>query len=148
MIGIAFAIALIGQDMTQAEMIDEGAQIGRAAAVVGVCGELGYTVYQETGERWAEDYTERGLASGWSEGVLGSAIEAGSAAEIAEMNFTMPAHNGDAAVFNAAVTAVFDRLKARCRRLGAEHAGLISGLDAGDRNADAKLAIMLAPLRQ
>jgi hypothetical protein len=148
MIGFAFAIALLGQDMTQAEMIAEGAQIGRAAAAIGVCGELGYTVYQDTGRRWADDFEERGVMSGWSIGVLSSAIEAGTADEVAEMDLTMPTHSGDDDAFIAAATAVYDRLKARCRRLGVERAGLISGLDAGDRNADAKLAIMLAPLRQ
>ncbi len=40
------------------------------------------------------------------------------------------------------------RMKARCHRLASEHSGRIGNLDHGDRNANAELAIMLAPLSE
>jgi hypothetical protein len=148
MIGLALAAALAAQDMTRDDLIAEGEAVGRSSVAMGLCGRLGYTVYQSTGEGWAADFGERAIASGWSEDVALAAIRMGAQAETAELNFDAPEHRGDDAAFRAEVGALFGQMKARCHRLAAEHAGLISNLERGDRNADAEMAILLSPLDQ
>lgn len=146
MIALTLAIAILAQDMNQAEMMAEGEDIGRSVFAMGTCSGIGYTVHEENAGRWGQDYAERGVAAGWSEDVLIAATQSGNRMEEADLALTAPSHEGDDEVFRARVTALVERIKDRCHRLADEHANLISSLDQGDRNADAQLAIMLRPL--
>ena len=136
------------QAMSQAELIHEGGQIGRASVAMGLCSRIGYTVSSDMGERWAEDFGQRATASGWSEDVTRAAIHMGVSTEVAEMDFRSPEPGLSAQQLRDFAANMVNRMKARCHRLASEHAGLISDLDQGDRNADAELAIMLAPLSE
>jgi hypothetical protein len=148
MIALILAGALLAQDYTQDEVIEEGERIGRAAAAMGMCKSFGYRVYEQTGAHWAQTFGEDAEASGWSASVVQSAIQAGTASELAEAALQDIPDAATDAEFVAQATAVVERVKARCRRLAQEHSGLISHLDEGDRNADAQLAIMVRPLSQ
>ena len=146
MISAVIALLLIGQAMSQAEMIEEGDDIGRSAFAMGVCDSMGYTVHDDAAGRWGDDFFERGASAGWSTETLRSAFDAGGRNEEADIDLTVPDRGVDNSAFVAGVTAQVEKVKARCHRLAREHSGLISRLDEGDRNADAQLAIMLGSL--
>ena len=145
MIVAAIALALLTQQMTQEELISEGAVIGRAATAMGLCSGLGYSVDKDGGIAWARDFGDRAAGAGWDAALAERAIASGSAAEEAEM---APPTDADlnAEQLRKTAAAYIAKVKARCHRLHDEHAGLISDLGQGDRNADVQLAIMLRGL--
>lgn len=145
MIVAALAIALLAQQMTQEEMISEGAMIGRAGSAMGLCSALGYSVDKSAGAAWAQDFSHRVAGAGWDPALANRAIASGSVTEEAEMAPPTDAGLNAEQLRNTAATYI-GNVKARCHRLHDEHAGLISDLDQGDRNADAQLAIMLRGL--
>ena len=148
MIALIFAGAMLGQNMTQAEMIAEGEELGRSLFALGMCGSMGYQTHEDVGIQWAENFGERATASGWAASVGVTAIERGQNLEDAETRLDVPGDELSDSEFVEEVTAIVDALKVRCRRLAAEHPDLLSNIDQGDRNADAQRAIMLGPLAQ
>jgi hypothetical protein len=147
MLATLAAIAAL-QAMPQAELIREGGQIGRAAYAMGACMRIGYTVFPEALEQWQLGFGHRATASGWSERVASAAIRMGTSLESAEMDSRSPEPGLSAQQLRDFTGEMFNGLKARCHRLASEHPELIGNLDQGDRNADAELAIMLAPLNE
>lgn len=145
MIALAIAATLFAQDMTQAEMIDEAEQIGRAGYAMGVCSRH-YDVQPEIMQRWTDDFRERAAAAGWSESVMVAALQSGVRKAGSALDLSVPTIEVGEPAFRAGVAAMFDRIKASCHRFQTEHSGLITDMDQGDRNADADLAITLRPL--
>ena len=145
MIVAAIALSLLTQQMTQEELISEGTMIGRAGSAMGLCSALGYSVDKGAGATWAQDFSQRVAGAGWDPALAERAIGSGSVAEEVEMAPPTEAGLNAEQLKNTAATYIA-KVKARCLRLHDEHAGLISDLDQGDRNADAQLAIMLRGL--
>lgn len=142
----ALIIAVVIQSMTRAEMLAEADDLGRSAAVMGACSSLGYTTYPEEGLAWAEEFSARAEQSGWGNVVVRAAVDAGVDAEELELNLALPPNTATDDELVSKATAWVDAMKAKCHRLHSDHAGLIGDLPTGDRNADARLAVMLAPL--
>jgi len=146
MIGITFALVLLGQDMTQADLVMEGEAIGRSIFAMGVCKAVGYTTHDDAAMAWGEDFGVRATAAGFTEAIAQSAIEQGVQSEQAETDLPRPGSEVSTAEFRARITGAIEGVKSRCRRLSVEHSALIGNLDQGERNADAQLAIMMRPL--
>lgn len=145
MIAALAAVAFL-QTMTQAELLAEANDLGRSAAIMGACSSLGYTIYQDEGIGWAESFSARAQRSGWSQEVVDAAVEAGVDDAEQDMNLTLPPERGSNEDLIVQATAWIEAMKAKCHGLHRDHAGLIGDLANGDRNADARLAIMLGPI--
>jgi hypothetical protein len=146
MIGIALALTLFGQEMTPAQLVTEGEDIGRALFAMGVCKAVGYTTHDDAAMTWGEDFGARATAAGFTEAIAQSAIEQGIQSEQAETDLPRPGPEVSPEEFRARITGAMSGIKSRCRRLSLEHSALISNLDQGERNADAQLAILMRPL--
>lgn len=147
MIATLVASALL-QAMSQEQMIVEGEEIGRIAVAAGICLEFGYPVDDAGGEALADDFGDRAVRGGWAEPVVVSAVEAGSSLAMAELREPDLSPTMTDAELTAAATSFFDQIKAICRGLHAMAPSLLPNPEAGDRNVDARLAIMLRSLAE
>ena len=111
MISAVIALLLIGQAMSQAEMIEEGDDIGRSAFAMGVCDSMGYTVHDDAAGRWGDDFFERGASAGWSTETLRSAFDAGGRNEEADIDLTVPDRGVDNSAFVASVNSYIESLR-------------------------------------
>ena len=146
MIGLALALVLGGQNMSQADLIYQGERIGRMSAAAGACAAIGYEVDPSVGERLVDGYGRAALASGWSEDVAVAAINSGASRERLESESFEPPAGASGPELRRFATAAFARSKERCHDLEWRYPGVIVDLERGDRNVDARLAIMLQPL--
>lgn len=144
--GMVLAGALLAQEMTRAEMDDEAGLIGAASVAIGVCGRFGYNVHPNTLDQWTNDFSHRAEASGWDEEVVAGAARRGAAEEQARLDLQPPPDDLTTGQLRIFAVAMLTRIKGRCRQLDANHAGLVSDLSDGDRNADAQFASVLQPL--
>jgi hypothetical protein len=144
MTGLALALAI--QAMSQGSLISEGENVGRMTAVLGGCDAVGHRTIDAPGLAALESFDRRAVAAGWTRDVVIEAFQSG--VELEKVDLAMDADLSsmtDDGLRRYAIETM-GRIKRRCRDVAAEWPGAIVDIEAGERNADARLASMLRPL--
>lgn len=148
---IALALALAIQQpvvMTQDAFVDRGIALGRMAASAGACESAGYEVDRELGVDLAETYAAEAKEAGWPESLAAEAIRTGSDMGAQDLQVRMEVADADDPLLEDKARAAFGWLKAHCHSAAQAYPGLIPDVESGDRNLDARVAIILRPLHE
>lgn len=139
-------LALALQSMPQSDLIFRGENVGRFSAAAGACEAIGYEIDEDVGVGLIEQFRKAALAAGWTEETAAAAVSAGAALHQSEMELAEPPEGASDADLRRYAVTMFARFKEQCHDLERRYPGVIVDLERGDRNADARLAIMLRPL--